>query len=318
MNITKETLQTTIEELETSNEELKSTNEEMQSTNEELQSTNEEMETSKEELQSINEELVTVNSELQNKIDELSQANNDMMNLLSSTDIGTIFLDSALRIKRFTPAVAKVVHLIPSDIGRPISHITANLVCENFTADIEQVLRTLVFKQTELQSREGEWYLMKILPYRTMENRIDGVIITFLNITELKRSKVAQKALLDYTNGLIEAMDQPLVILTKRLRLLSANEAFYKMFRIRREESDGQLLFNLGGGQWNIPALKKALEESLTDHLAARTIEVEQTFPELGKKRLKIGLHKVNLKKNAVIEEEELILLFFEERTSLF
>lgn len=315
LNITKETLQTTIEELETSNEELKSTNEEMQSTNEELQSTNEEMETSKEELQSINEELVTVNSELQNKIDELSQANNDMMNLLSSTDVGTIFLDSALRIKRFTPAVAKVVHLIPSDVGRPISHITSNLVCENFAADIEQVLRTLVFKQTELQTQEGEWYLMKILPYRTMENRIDGVIITFLNITELKRSKVAQKALLDYTNGLIEAMDQPLVILTKRLRLLSANEAFYKMFRIRREESDGQLLFNLGGGQWNIPALKKALEESLTDHLAARTIEVEQTFPELGKKRLKIGLHKLNLKKNAVMEEEELILLFFEERT---
>lgn len=179
------------------------------------------------------------------------------------------------------------------------------------------MLRTLVFKQKELQTREGDWYLMKVLPYRTMENRIDGVIITFMNITDLKRSNLAQKAIFDYTHRLIEAMDQPLVILSKRLRLLSANEAFYQMFRIRREESDGQVLFNLGEGQWNIPALKKALKESLPDDLADRTIEVEHAFPLLGKKRLKIGLHKINLKENAVIEEEELILLFVEELTSL-
>jgi len=315
LNATKESLQTTIEELETSNEELKSTNEELQSTNEELQSANEELETSKEELQSINEELVTVNSELQNKIDELSQANNDMMNLLSSTEVGTIFLDNALRIKRFTPAATKVIHLIPSDIGRPIGHIAANFVHENLGRDIEQVLRTLVFKQTEVQTREREWYLMKILPYRTVENRIDGVIISFMNITDLKKSNLAREALLDYTDHLIQAIEQPLVILNKRLRLLSANDAFYKTFQIRKEESDGQILFNLGGGQWNIPTLKSALEEMGSDHSPSRTIEVEPLFPRIGKKRLAIGLHKINLKEKAVMDEEELILLLLQEQS---
>ncbi|TAK02098.1 MAG: chemotaxis protein CheR [Candidatus Manganitrophaceae bacterium] len=315
LNTTKESLQTTIEELETSNEELKSANEELQSTNEELQSANEEMETSKEELQSINEELVTVNSELQNKLDELSQANNDMMNLLSATEVGTIFLDSALRIKRFTPAVAKIIHLIPTDIGRPIGHITGNLVYENLVRDIEEVMRTLIFKQKELQTREGDWYLMKVFPYRTMENRIDGVIITFMNISDLKKSRLAQEALLDYTNRLIEAMEQPLVVLNKRLRILSANEAFYRVFQIQKEESDGQVFFNLAGGRMNIPALKNALERMIEDESPDQSIETDHGFAQLGRKRLKISLHKIKLKEKAVMQEEELVLLLFEERS---
>lgn len=315
LNTTKESLQTTIEEVETSNEELKSTNEELQSTNEELQSANEEMETSKEELQSINEELVTVNSELQNKLDELSQANNDMMNLLSSTEVGTIFLDSALRIKRFTPAAAKIIHLIPADIGRPIGHITGNLVYENLVRDIEEVMRTLIFKQRELQTREGDWYLMKVFPYRTMENRIDGVIITFLNISDLKKSRLAQEALLDYTNRLIEAMEQPLVVLNKRLRVLSANEAFHRVFQIQREESDGQVFLNLAGGRMNIPALKNALERMIENDPPDQSIETDHGFAQLGRKRLKISLHKIKLKEKAVMQEEELVLLLFEERS---
>src|SRR5579884_517109 len=316
LNATKESLQMTIEELETSNEELQSTNEELQSTNEEMQSSNEELETSKEELQSINEELVTVNAELQNKIEELSQSNNDMLNLLSSTEVGTIFLDNALRIKRFTPATTKIIPLIPSDFGRPISHIAANLLYENLSEDISQVLRTLIFKQKELQTREGEWYLMKIFPYRTEENRIDGAIITFINISEFKKIEAALQAHVEYTNRLTEAIGQPLVVLNKRLRLLSANDRFYRIFQIRKEESDGQLLFNLAGGRMNIPALKNVVEEMVEGGSPDRVIEVEHPFSHIGKKRLKIDLHRIKLKEKAVLGEEELILLLFEELAS--
>ncbi len=184
---TGEYLQTTIEELETSNEELKSTNEELQSANEELQSTNEELETSKEELQSVNEELTTVNAEHEVKLDELSKASNDMSNLLSSTDVGTIFLDNQLRIQRFTPAVTRLVNLIASDVGRPLGDITINLVGQDLTADATEVLDTLTPSETEVQTREGHWYSARMRPYRTTDNIIDGVVITFIDITEQKR-----------------------------------------------------------------------------------------------------------------------------------
>lgn len=180
---TKESLQTTIELLETSNEELKSSNEELQSTNEELQSTNEELETSKEELQSVNEELITVNCELQAKIEELSQANDDMDNLLSSTQIGTVFIDNRLRIKRYTPAITKVMNLIPSDIGRPLGHISSSLIHEDLTQDVEEVLRTLVYKEKELRTTRGDRYILRILPYRTKENVIEGAVVSFIDIS---------------------------------------------------------------------------------------------------------------------------------------
>src|SRR5262249_28729467 len=185
-----ETLQTTVEELETSNEELKSTNEELQSTNEELQSTNEELETSKEELQSVNEELVTVNTELQQKIESLSRANNDMNNMLASTGIGTIFVDHRQCIQRFTPSATRIINLIQTDIGRPVSHLVSNLVgADHMAADVKAVLDTLQPREAEVQSHEGHWYLKRILPYRTMENVIEGVVITFVDITRQKRAE---------------------------------------------------------------------------------------------------------------------------------
>ncbi|HPL64766.1 MAG TPA: CheR family methyltransferase [Syntrophales bacterium] len=186
LKYTRENLQATIEELQASNEELKSANEEMQSTNEELQSTNEELETSKEEMQSVNEELATVNSELQVKIEQLSRAENDMRNLLDSTNIGIIFLDRDLRIKRFTQEATKLINLIHSDIGRPISHIVANLEYEGLDRDARQVLDALVPKEQEVRTRDGHNYLMRIMPYRTVENVIDGVTVTFTDIGRLK------------------------------------------------------------------------------------------------------------------------------------
>ncbi|TAN44153.1 MAG: PAS domain S-box protein [Nitrospirae bacterium] len=184
---TREYLQTTIEELETSNEELKSTNEELQATNEELQSMNEEMETSKEELQSTNEELVTVNSELQDKVNELAKTGNDLHNMLSAIDIALIFLDSAFCIKRFTPGVTKLFKLRHSDIGRPISEITSAILDQDISMLSERVLETL--RKEEIETKEKTYYVMTILPYRTGDNIIDGVVLTFVDITERKQAE---------------------------------------------------------------------------------------------------------------------------------
>jgi two-component system CheB/CheR fusion protein len=182
------------EELETSNEELKSYNEEIQSINEELQSTNEELETSKEELQSVNEELITVNTELQNKVADLSNAIGDMDNLIAGTDIGTIFVDYQLHILRFTPAVTNILNLLPIDVGRSVGDIVSNLLdYEHLIEDIKEVLDTLIPKEIEVQSNKGVWYLLRIHPYRTLENVIKGAVITFNNITEVRRAKEIQK-----------------------------------------------------------------------------------------------------------------------------
>ena len=180
------------EELETSNEELKSSNEEMQSVNEELQSTNEEMETSKEELQSINEELATVNTELQSKVTDLSRANNDMNNLLAGTGIATVFVDRKLCILRFTPAATQIINLILSDVGRPIGHIVSNLQgYAGLVEDAQRVLSTLVPQETDVLNANGKSYTLRILPYRTLDNAIEGVVITFVDITEAVRARDA-------------------------------------------------------------------------------------------------------------------------------
>jgi two-component system CheB/CheR fusion protein len=175
----REEVQASREEMQTSQEELKSTNEELQSMNEELQSTNEELTTSKEEMQSLNEELQTVNHELQSKVDELSRSNNDMKNLLNSTDIATLFLDDELNVRRFTTPTAKIIKLIPGDAGRPITDIASDIDLTELAADAREVLRSLVFKERQVATRDGRWFTLRIMPYRTLENVIDGVVTTF-------------------------------------------------------------------------------------------------------------------------------------------
>jgi two-component system CheB/CheR fusion protein len=183
-------LQTTLEEMETTNEELKSTNEELQSVNEEMQSTNEELETSKEELQSVNEELSTVNAELQDKVNDLSHANNDMNNLLAGTGIGTVFVDHHVRISRFTPAATPVINLITSDVGRPLAHVATNIVgYDAMIDDIAAVIETLVPREAEVQVKGGAWYLMRIRPYRTIDNLIEGAVVTLVDISARKKTE---------------------------------------------------------------------------------------------------------------------------------
>jgi two-component system CheB/CheR fusion protein len=183
-------LQSANEELESSTEELESSNEEMQSVNEELQSTNEELETSKEELQSVNEELSTVNTELQIKISDLTRTNNDMNNLLAGTGVGTVFVDHQLRVLRFTPAASLIINLIPGDVGRPVAHIASNLVgYDRFFSDIQSVLDTLVPKDVSVRATNGRWYSVHIQPYRTLENVIEGAVISFVDITEVMEAR---------------------------------------------------------------------------------------------------------------------------------
>ncbi|MDH5700711.1 MAG: PAS domain-containing protein, partial [Nitrospirota bacterium] len=232
LRYTKQRLQHTNEELQTSNEELKSTNEELQSTNEELQSTNEELETSKEELQSLNEELVTVNSELQGKMDELSTTNDDLHNILNSTEIATIFLDNDLNIKRFTPEAKRIVNLIETDVGRPLTDIALKLTDCRLIEHAQQVLRTLVFHEGEVQGNEGEWYALRILPYRTARNTIDGLVLTFLDITGAKKAEIAAREAQEFAESIIQTVRQPLMVLDGQLRVVTANQAFYQTFHL--------------------------------------------------------------------------------------
>ncbi|HYO27959.1 MAG TPA: chemotaxis protein CheB [Azonexus sp.] len=189
-----EELQTIREEMQTSHEELKSANEELQSTNEELQSINEELTTSKEEMQSLNEELQMVNNELQSKVDELSATSNDMKNLLNSTDIATVFLDNALQVRRFTSQATHIFKLLPGDVGRPLSDIVHDLDYPDLQHDAQEVLRTLVFSEKQITSRDAGWYIVRIMPYRTLDNVINGVVITFIDISEAKHLEAELRA----------------------------------------------------------------------------------------------------------------------------
>ena len=249
-----EYLQTANEELETSNEELRSAHEEMQSVNEEMQSTNEELETSREELQSVNEELATVNNELEAKVVDLSRSNNDMKNLLSGTGIGTIFVDHALRILRFTPTISMLINLIDSDIGRPVSQIRSNLKnYDQLDADIKQVFETLVPKELEVETVSGEWYLLRIRPYRTLENVIEGAVITF---TDISLTKKAQDALRD-------------------------SEALRRLAVVLRDARDGILVQDLNGRilAWN-PGAQRLYGWSEAEAL---TMNVRDLMPEAGR-----------------------------------
>jgi len=222
---TREYLQATIEEMETSNEELKSANEELQSVNEELQSTNEELETSKEELQSTNEELATVNAELQNKVDEFSRANDDMNNLLAATEIASIFLDADLCIKRYTPAAAKIISLIQTDIGRPLGHLKTSFPDVDLIKLAGKVLKDLNTVEIEIQSKDFIWYAMKVMPYRTAENVINGVAMTFIDVHKVKQAdKIRRLA------TVLEDSNDAVMVLDLKGNILAWNKGAQRMY----------------------------------------------------------------------------------------
>ncbi len=232
---TREEMQSTLEEMNTSQEELKSTNEELQSTNEELQSTNEELTTSKEEMQSLNEELQTVNVELQSKVDEFSRVNNDMKNLLNSTDIATLFLDKELNIRRYTNQTTKIFKLIKSDIGRPFTDQASDLDYPELVDDALEVLRTLAFIQKQISTKDGRWFSVRIMPYRTFDDRIDGLVITFFNMSSQKQIEVQLNESLQMNRMLLNLSSDLIIKLSTELKVVEFNTEAEKFFNKKRE-----------------------------------------------------------------------------------
>jgi two-component system, chemotaxis family, CheB/CheR fusion protein len=275
LQYTQQRLQRTIEELQLSNEEFKSAHEEMQSTNEELQSTNEELETAKEELQSLNEELVTVNAQLQSKMEELGAANDDLQNLLNSTEVATVFLDSELRIKRFTPEAARVSKVINSDIGRPFSDIVSTVQYDGLKDDARTVFQTLVFKEREVKSLDGRWYLLRIFPYRTSKNVIDGLVLTYLDITQSKRAAEAARDARLYAESIVDTVREPLLVLDTDLHVVSANRSFYRSFKLEPQDVERHPIDRIAAGRWNQPALRAVLGKLLADDTAVEDVEIE-------------------------------------------
>ncbi len=293
LRFAKESLETTVEQLQTANEELRSSNEELQSTNEELQSTNEELETSKEEMQSLNEELQTVNAQLQSKVEAFSQANDDMQNLLNSTAIATIFLDGHLRIRRFTEEARQVFNFIPTDVGRPMADLVSNLNDTRLVADAAEVLRTLVPREREVSARAGGWRLLRIIPYRTTENVIDGLVVTLVDITRTKLAEQAAEQNRAYAESIVATVREPLLVLDQALRVVSANHSFYHYFKVSAQDTERQLIYELGHGQWNLPKLRHLLEEVLPKSSSFADFEVEHDFPGVGRRVILLNARRL-------------------------
>jgi two-component system, chemotaxis family, CheB/CheR fusion protein len=234
LSYTREQLQKTMEQMQTSEEELKSINEELQSGNEELQSANEELTTSREEMQSLNEELMSVNNELQTKMDELTLVNNDMKNLLNSTEIATLFLDNNLHIRRFTSQTTRVMRLLPGDAGRPFADISIHLLYDNLESDARDVLETLICKEKQVMARDGSWFLMRIIPYRTATNVIDGVVITFIDITAAIKLENTKRESEERLKAIIETIPLAITIIDSTGRITFANTAAEQIFGLLR------------------------------------------------------------------------------------
>lgn len=297
-----------LEEQQATTEELKSINEELQSTNEELQSTNEELETSKEELQSVNEELLTVNAELHAKIEQMSGMQDDMKNLLDNIRVGTVFLDRNLMIRRFTKEATKAYRLLVSDLGRPLADIRTELTGGDPIADAAVVIETLVPIERELGLPDGTWYLARTQPYRTVDNVIDGVVLTFTDITERVHSMANQQAR-DLAVAVVDTVPEPLLVLDDKFMVVSANRSYFRKFGGAADTVLGRSMFLIGDEQWNDKKIHEILEVLLPRDQHVNGVVIEHEFGRLGKMRLRLAAHCVVLP----AKSGELMLLVIED-----
>ncbi|MCG6980054.1 MAG: PAS domain-containing protein, partial [Deltaproteobacteria bacterium] len=282
------------------------------------QSANEEMESSKEELQSLNEELTTVNAELQSKNDELLEIYNDMRNLLNSIQVPTIFLDNDLCIKRFTEHATRTFNLIATDLGRPLGHIVSKLKYEKLIEDAHEVLNTLASREVEVETTDSQWYLVRILPYRTVDNIIDGVVVTFLDIHAQKMAfeRISQldqrvKESRDFAENIVDTVREPLIVLDQELRVVSANRSFYSAFKVSSEETEGKYVYDLGSGQWDIPRLRELLEDIIPESRSFDNFEIAHEFPLIGHRKMVLNARRMV----QGTEGRELILLAIQDVT---
>lgn len=308
LGATRESLQTIIEEQEATNEELRSANEESMSSNEELQSTNEELETAKEELQSTNEELTTLNDELESRNGDLDQVNNDLHNLLASVNIPIVILGADLKIRRFTSMAEKMFKLIPGDIGRPITDIALPLDLPALDKQVLEVFDSLTPKDIEAKDKTGHWWSVRIRPYKTTDHKIDGAVIALLDIDVIKAGALNAAGARDFAEAIVNTVREPLLVLDQQLTVKSANQAFYKTFKMNPPETVGQGIYDLDNKQWNIPKLRVLLEDILKRDNSFHDFEVEHDFPQTGKRIMLLNGRRLAL------ETGEMILLAIEEK----
>lgn len=290
----REELQGTVEQLESTNEEYRASREELLSLNEELQSNNEELQASKEELQSLNEEMVTINRQLEVKNLELRQLSTDLNNLLASASIPIIFLDRELRVRRFTPAATELMRLVPSDVGRSIEHIKERFHDGGLTRDARAVLDTFIPITTEVQAETDRWYTRAMRPYRTEDDRIDGVCVAFFDISELKRAARQHEEARRSVEAIVAESPAALLVLDADLRVVTATDSFCELFHVSRAETEGSRLYDLGNRQWDIPLLRQLLEKILPEEAVIRNYEITHDFQEAGRRTMRIQAHRMN------------------------
>lgn len=279
--VAQEYVRSVVEQYEGANDRLRTAYEEIQSSNEELQTTNEELETIKEEVQSTNEELLTSNEELQTRNDQLAQVTSDIQNLFRSIKMTVIMLDKDLCIRRFNAGAEKMFRLIPTDIGRPLTDIKPQMDLGNFEEDIYQVMETLIAKESEISDQEGGWYSLQIRPYRTSDNRIDGVVVLFFDISEINALKTSLKLAQDayeYAATIIETVHEPFAILDHELKILAANRPFYEVLQVEPSGINDKTIDDLGNGQWNSLTLRGLLKDVLEHDIAVKSFKLEYGF----------------------------------------
>ena len=306
-------LQATIEENSVTNQRLTTANEEILSSNEELQSTNEELQTAKEEIQASNEELKTTNEELQSRNVDARLINDDLLNLLNNVNIPIVMLSSDLRIRRFTPTAERLFNLIPTDVGRPISDIRIDIDISNLEVLISSVIASLDSQEREVQDSAGHWYRLRIRPYRTANNQIDGAVIALVDIDDIKRTQQQLERSRLYAESIVNTVREPLVVLTSDLQVKTANRAFYETFQVSIDETEGRSLFELSDGQWNIPVLRAALEELLAQNVPVQDVEIDHSFQRIGRRIMLLNAREIEESPEAV--EARTILLSVEDIT---
>jgi two-component system, chemotaxis family, CheB/CheR fusion protein len=297
----KENLESTIERRDVTHEELKAASEEVLSSNEELQSTNEELETAKEELQSTNEELSAANEEMLRRNLDLGRANDDLNNLFNSASLPVLMVGSDMRIRRFTRLIEKVLNIIPTDVGRPLGDFRFNLHPPALEPLLAEAVASGSPMEREVQGLSGHWYSVRIQPYKTEEGKLDGAVLSFIDIDSLKGVERLTKSLEDarlarnYSEGVVQTIREPLVTLDEDLRVISANPAFYRVFRASPEEVEGRAVDALGCGAWGIPGLRPALERVLSADAELENFEAERDFPAVGRKVLLLNAKRILL-----------------------